>query len=155
MTAEALRDALVHLEWAILCYFLVVNGFYLVLLVSAALEMRSHVRAIRGESRWRVLGSAAAPRISVIAPAYNEEATIGESVPALLALFYPNLEVVVVNDGSKDATIDVLLDLYDLTRSTRSTTAPSPASRSAHSTGRARTPTWWWSTRRTGARRTR
>jgi cellulose synthase/poly-beta-1,6-N-acetylglucosamine synthase-like glycosyltransferase len=114
MTTERLFSILVAGEWAIVAYFVLVNGFYLVLLVSAGFEMRRHVRSIRGESRWRILGSAAAPRISVIAPAYNEESTIGESVPALLALFYPNLEIVVVNDGSRDATVDVLRDQYDL-----------------------------------------
>jgi cellulose synthase/poly-beta-1,6-N-acetylglucosamine synthase-like glycosyltransferase len=114
MTADRMLELLVGLEWAIVVYFVLVNGFYLILLVSAGIEMRRHVRSIRGESRWRILGSAAAPRISVIAPAYNEESTIGESVPALLALFYPNLEIVVVNDGSKDATVDVLRDQYDL-----------------------------------------
>src|SRR3712207_7730173 len=58
--------------------------------------------------------SRGAPSISVRGTAYNEEATIGESVRALLALYYPNLEVVVVNDGSKDDTMAVLIDEFDL-----------------------------------------
>lgn len=115
MTAGALVDlVLVRMEWAILCYFLVVNGFYLVLLAAAGLEMRRHLLYSRGESRWRVLGSAVAPRISMLAPAYNEAATIRESLRSLLALHYPGLEVVVVNDGSKDATMDVLREHFDL-----------------------------------------
>jgi cellulose synthase/poly-beta-1,6-N-acetylglucosamine synthase-like glycosyltransferase len=104
----------VRLEWAILLYFLVVNGFYAVLLVSAALEMRAHLLKLRGESRERVLGSAVAPRISMLAPAYNEANTIQESLRALLALYYPNLEVIVVNDGSKDDTVRVLIDAFEL-----------------------------------------
>ncbi len=51
------------------------------------------------------MGSRAAPVISMIAPAYNESATIGESLRGLLTLYYPNLEVVVVNDGSEDDTM--------------------------------------------------
>ena len=105
---------LVRLEWAILVYFLVVNGWYLLLLVSAAREMREHVLLARGQARWKILGSPVAPGISVLAPAYDEAATIGESVRALLALHYPNLEVVVVNDGSKDATMAVMIDRFDL-----------------------------------------
>jgi cellulose synthase/poly-beta-1,6-N-acetylglucosamine synthase-like glycosyltransferase len=105
---------LVRLEWAILVYFLVVNGWYLLLLVSAALEMREYVLLTRGQARWKMLGSRVAPSISVLAPAYNEAATIGESVRALLALHYPNLEVVVVNDGSKDETMAVLVERFDL-----------------------------------------
>jgi cellulose synthase/poly-beta-1,6-N-acetylglucosamine synthase-like glycosyltransferase len=50
----------------------------------------------------------------MLAPAYNEAATIGESVRALLALYYPNLEVVVVNDGSKDTTFAVLQEQFNL-----------------------------------------
>ena len=107
--------ALVRLEWAILAYFVVINTFYLVLLVSAATELITHVLSVRGESRQRILGAVAAPRISILAPAYNEEATIADSIGSLLALFYPNLEVIVVNDGSKDDTIGVLRRVFDLT----------------------------------------
>lgn len=106
---------LVRLEWAILVYFLVVNGFYAVLLVSAAMEMRGHLLKMRGERRERVLGSAVAPRVSVLAPAYNEAATIRDSLQALLALYYPSLEVIVVNDGSSDDTVSVLVDAFELT----------------------------------------
>jgi len=105
---------LVKLEWAILCYFLLVNGWYLILLASAALEMRRHVLLSRGQARWKMLGSRVVPGISMLAPAYNEANTIAESVRALLALYYPNLEVVVVNDGSKDETMAVLIDQFDL-----------------------------------------
>ena len=115
MTAGELASlVLVRLEWAILVYFLLVNGWYLVLLASAAVEMREYVLRIRGHARWRLMGSRAAPTISMLAPAYNEAATIAESLRALLALYYPNLEVVVVNDGSSDDTIGVLRESFDL-----------------------------------------
>ena len=55
-----------------------------------------------------------APPIAIIAPAYNEELTIIESVEALLALHYPEFEVLVINDGSKDATLQRLIDHYAL-----------------------------------------
>ena len=106
--------ALVRLEWAILVYFVLVNTFYAVLLASAARELLDHVRIARGEARSRILGSPAAPKISILAPAYNEEATIEDSVRSLLALYYANLEIVVVNDGSKDKTIDVLRRVFEL-----------------------------------------
>jgi cellulose synthase/poly-beta-1,6-N-acetylglucosamine synthase-like glycosyltransferase len=105
---------LVRLEWAILVYFVLVNIAYALLFVSACWEMIQHARQVRGESRWRMLGSRVAPRISMLAPAYNEAVTIGESVRALLALYYPNLEVVVVNDGSRDATMEVLAERFAL-----------------------------------------
>lgn len=111
---EITRFALQQLEWLILVYFLFVNTFYLAMVVSSSREMIKHQRLIRGEVRWRVLSSNVAPRISVLAPAYNEESTIGESVRSLLALNYPNLELILVNDGSTDGTLSVLKERFDL-----------------------------------------
>lgn len=111
---ELVSSLLVRAELFVLLYFIVVNAWYLVLLVSAYLEMRRHMILISGESRWKLLSSAMSPRISMLAPAYNEEATVEVSVRALLALHYPQLEVVVINDGSKDGTVDVLVEKFDL-----------------------------------------
>ena len=111
-----MREALVKGELLTLIYFFAVNGWYLVLLVSAALEMRRHVLLITDESRHLLLGSTLSPGISILAPAYNEEATIEGSLRALLALQYPGLEVIVISDGSKDATVQVLVDKFDLVR---------------------------------------
>lgn len=48
----------------------------------------------------------ATPRVSVLIPAFNEQARIHETVEACLNLDYPNFEVVVVDDGSSDRTVD-------------------------------------------------
>jgi len=115
MTASRFAElVLVDMEWAILAYFLLVNTFYAVLLGAASCEMVRHVRSVRGEARSRLLGSPAVPKVSILAPAHNEEATIVDSVGALLSLNYPNLEVVVVNDGSKDGTVAVLARRFEL-----------------------------------------
>jgi len=105
---------LIRAELLILAYFLAVNGWYLILLVSAFLEMRRHLLIVAGESRWRLLSSELSPTISMLAPAYNEEATIEQSLRALLALQYQRLEVIVINDGSKDDTVRVLVERFDL-----------------------------------------
>lgn len=55
-----------------------------------------------------------APGISVIAPAYNEEKTIIANVNSMLTLDYPLFEVVIVNDGSKDRTLDLLIQEFEL-----------------------------------------
>lgn len=54
------------------------------------------------------------PGVTIIAPAYNEGRTIVENVRSLLALNYPKLELVVVNDGSKDDTLEKLIKNYEL-----------------------------------------
>ena len=57
-----------------------------------------------------------APGISIVAPAYNEEKTIITNVYSLLSLEYPDYEVVIVNDGSKDKTLDLLISEFDLVK---------------------------------------
>src|SRR5437870_12527158 len=101
-------------QFVVLLYFLGVNGWYLLLLVSSLLELRRHMLLIADESRHLLLSSTLSPTISILAPAYNEEATIETSLRALLALHYPNLEVIVISDGSKDRTVQVLIEKFDL-----------------------------------------
>lgn len=100
--------------WLALAYLAAVNTFYAVLLCAACVELRRHTRRIWHEQRSRLLGSPVAPRLSMLAPAFNEESTVVESVRALLTLRYPDLEVVLINDGSSDATVEVLEREFDL-----------------------------------------
>jgi cellulose synthase/poly-beta-1,6-N-acetylglucosamine synthase-like glycosyltransferase len=60
------------------------------------------------------------PPVSVLAPAFNEEANVVENVRSLLMLDYPLFEVILVNDGSSDTTLDRLVGAFDLRRSARS-----------------------------------
>lgn len=62
---------------------------------------------------WRRYADLALP-VSVIAPAFNEELSIVQSVKALLALEHPDHEIIVVNDGSADSTLDVLIEAFDM-----------------------------------------
>lgn len=112
--APFIMQFLVKGQFAVLLYFLAVNGWYLVLLVSSLLELRQHMLLIADESRHLLLSSTLSPTISILAPAYNEEATIEVSLRALLALHYPSLEVIVISDGSKDKTVQVLIEKFDL-----------------------------------------
>src|SRR4051812_12867806 len=54
------------------------------------------------------------PTVSLVVPAYNEEMLIVQSVTSLLALDYPGVEVVVVDDGSTDRTLANLEEAFDL-----------------------------------------
>lgn len=55
-----------------------------------------------------------APGVSLILPAYNEEAVIVHTIRSALEQEYANLEIIVVNDGSKDNTMGVLIDAFDM-----------------------------------------
>jgi len=61
-----------------------------------------------------VANSPLAPSVSIIAPAYNESANIIDSVKTLMNLHYRNFEVIIVNDGSKDNTFELLKDTFKL-----------------------------------------
>jgi cellulose synthase/poly-beta-1,6-N-acetylglucosamine synthase-like glycosyltransferase len=55
-----------------------------------------------------------APPITVIAPAHNEEESIRVAARNLLGLDYPQLEVIIVNDGSEDRTLEELREEFRL-----------------------------------------
>ena len=112
--ASPLIYLLIRIEWVSIVYFLLLNTLYGVLLLSACAQMRKHVLATRGENLSAVLGSQVSPHISILAPAFEEAATITESVRALLAISYPNLEIIVINDGSRDDTLQVLIEQFEL-----------------------------------------
>ncbi len=98
----------------VLVYFVAVNLFQTVLISSAGASLGRHHRTSWCDDPRRLLGSEVAPPISVLAPAHNEATTIVESVRALLALRYPRMEIVVVNDGSTDDTLARLADAFAL-----------------------------------------
>lgn len=64
----------------------------------------------------KVMASPLAPGLTIVAPAYNEGMTIVENIRSLLSLKYVNFEVMVVNDGSKDDTLQKMIDAYDLVK---------------------------------------
>jgi len=101
-------------NWMVLAYFIGINGAYFTLLFISYFELVRYSRATRHERWRRILQSPLTLPVSVIAPAYNEEVTIGESVKSLLMLQYPRLEVIVVNDGSRDSTLEVLTQSFNL-----------------------------------------
>lgn len=98
---------------AFLVYVVICSGSYLILNLIAFDTLRYYLRRRRSEDD-EFLYTGMEPPISVIVPAYNEGATIVTSLQSILQLNYPKLEVVVVNDGSTDNTLEVLLSAFDM-----------------------------------------
>lgn len=110
MTAGAEAIALVVIVTGLLQV-----SFYVVQLAFAAFALSSRPPVPRGATLWRRY-SDQAPPISVLAPAFNEELTVVESVRSLLALQYPDFEVLLINDGSKDGTLRRVINEFGLDR---------------------------------------
>ena len=104
------------IDASIVVYFVALNSFYALLLVLAIPEIWEQNRLAEDEGLERLLQSGAPPPISILVPAHNERATIETSVTAILTLDYQTYEVVVVNDGSSDDTLDRLQEAFDLYR---------------------------------------
>ncbi len=98
----------------ILVYFVVLNSTYLFVLAGAFAEMHRTMRRPDPASRDDMFANPLTPPVSILVPAFNEEAGIIESVRSLLALRYPLFEIIVIDDGSSDATFERLQEAFDL-----------------------------------------
>ncbi|WP_343694332.1 glycosyltransferase [Flavobacterium sp.] len=87
---------------------------YLGLAYLSVKELRSYLKKNSFVDYEVLLTSEFAPKLSLIAPAYNEGFTIEENVKSLLSLNYNDYQVIVVNDGSKDNSMEILIKTYDL-----------------------------------------
>jgi cellulose synthase/poly-beta-1,6-N-acetylglucosamine synthase-like glycosyltransferase len=95
-------------------YYLVCNLVYLSTLIVAMKTSAAHQRRLQSYRLHWIAESPLAPPISLIAPAHNEEKSIRLAVRNLLELDYPELEVIVINDGSRDRTFQELHDEFNL-----------------------------------------
>ena len=99
--------------WMLFFAFSIMLSYILLSMISV-FSMRNYLRSNSFVDYQVILNSNLAPKLSLIAPAYNEGLTIEENVQSLLSLNYNNYEVIVINDGSKDETLQLLIKAYDL-----------------------------------------
>ena len=92
-----------RIMWVLL---VLATGLTVLRLLVQVVAARRHVRRRAGPDRLRYLGP-----VSVIVPAYNEAANIAATLRSLVASDYPRVEVIVVDDGSTDATPDIVRGL--------------------------------------------
>jgi cellulose synthase/poly-beta-1,6-N-acetylglucosamine synthase-like glycosyltransferase len=120
MTTNAyLGVFIVTVNLVVFGYFMIVNTTYLMLFTAAFFSATRYVRRSKIVDLDEVFRSPLTPMVSVVIPAYNEATVIVEVVRAALTLRYPRFEVVVVSDGSEDATLQNLVDAYQFHRITK------------------------------------
>lgn len=95
---------------------IIIFSSYLILALISAIALRQYLRKNSFIDYNNIILAPVTPSISVIAPAYNEEKTIVDNIRALLALYYNNFEVTVVNDGSTDNTFKTVIEAFDMER---------------------------------------
>lgn len=106
---------LMHGFNAVIMIFAVsVMSSYIILAAISSSALKEYFRRNRFVRYNSLLALPDAPSISLIAPAYNEGKTIQENVHSLLSINYNNFNVIVVNDGSKDNSMEVLTKAFDL-----------------------------------------
>lgn len=100
-------------EWVFLAYFLAINVAYLAQNLVAIASIRRYLKFSAIDEHDPGFSTVYLP-ISLVVPAYNESKSIVTSVKALLQLEYPDFEVIVVNDGSTDDTLEKLIEAFQL-----------------------------------------
>lgn len=89
---------------------------YIILAIISAFETVDYMKKNSFVNYKEILSSSISPSVSIIAPAYNETLNIVENVRSLLSNHYVNYDVIIVNDGSKDDSLEKLIKAYDLIR---------------------------------------
>jgi cellulose synthase/poly-beta-1,6-N-acetylglucosamine synthase-like glycosyltransferase len=117
---DALAQFLVWLGLALqplfLAYFVLYNSYTLWLILLSAGQVRRRVAGHFVEDLDLIDTSGFTKPLTMIVPAYNEEVTIVDSITNLVHCDYPRFEVVIVNDGSTDATLERLKRAFRLRR---------------------------------------
>ena len=113
---DQLKTFIVDFNYDFAWYSVAVNSIYIILLLLSVIKVRSSTRLWNLKTMSFLFKPRMLPSVSIIAPAFNEEKTIIESANSLLNLKYPDYELVIVNDGSRDGTLNTLISYYGLKR---------------------------------------
>lgn len=101
-------------SWLFLIYGSIISAGYLFTAIYSIIEIRDYKRRNNFEDDIALLQSLNLPAISILAPAFNEGLNIVENVRSLLTINYPSFEIVIINDGSSDNSMELLFAEYDL-----------------------------------------
>jgi cellulose synthase/poly-beta-1,6-N-acetylglucosamine synthase-like glycosyltransferase len=118
---------LIAINQALFYYYLASNVAYLVMLMVALKTSADHQKWLQSIRPGWLKESPLAPPITILAPAHNEESSICVALENLLDLDYPELEVIAINDGSTDRTLQEMQGKFRL-RPVRTVYVPQAAS---------------------------
>jgi len=116
MNTTTLNTIIQIIHYLFFSYAFLAIFSYVVLSIISAFETIDYFKKNSFVNYKKILSSNIAPSISIIAPAYNESLNIVENVRSLLSNHYANYDVIIVNDGSKDNSLELLIKAYDLVK---------------------------------------
>ncbi|MFC1729727.1 glycosyltransferase [candidate division KSB1 bacterium] len=111
---EVIRIIRLIFENFILIYAIAIITAYIILSFISAFVLRGYLKKNSYVDYETILSSPFAPTVSLIAPAFNESATIIENIRALMSVYYHDYEVIIVNDGSTDDSMEKMIKAYEL-----------------------------------------
>ncbi|MCX6307994.1 MAG: glycosyltransferase family 2 protein, partial [Bacteroidia bacterium] len=97
-----------------LIYVTLLLSSYVFIGVFSSLELYSYHSKNKDFNDHQIMAYQELPSISIIAPAYNEELSIIANIRSLMMMQYPKIQVIIVNDGSKDNTLEKAIKEYNL-----------------------------------------
>ncbi|WP_083258719.1 glycosyltransferase family 2 protein [Cellulosilyticum sp. I15G10I2] len=110
------KTYVIDFNYYLVFYSVAINLIYGMLLILSFINVRRQSKLWRLKGITMLFKKRMLPSISIIAPAHNEEKTIIQSANSLLNLIYPDYELIIVNDGSDDKTLEILIKHFDLKR---------------------------------------
>ncbi|WP_291122912.1 glycosyltransferase family 2 protein [Flavobacterium sp. UBA6046] len=111
---DTIQIIILIIRYLFFIYTLAIIVSYIILAVISVIETVDYMKKNSFVNYNEILSSTISPSISIIAPAYNESLNIIENVRSLLSNHYANYDVIIINDGSKDDSLDKLIKAYEL-----------------------------------------
>ncbi len=108
---DSVKLLLTGVGYFFIAYLIGYSTFLFLSVIVGSIDLYKHHRQEQFKS---ILPSDYYVPISIIVPAYNEEITVVDTVRSLLTLEYRAYEIIVVDDGSKDRTSEVLAKAFDM-----------------------------------------
>lgn len=115
-----LMNAVIYINWFILCYFVLLAAGYIFLLINSLKDVFMRYMEIKVDNTTSMTKVLKIPAVTVMMAAFNEEDNIIEAVESVLNSDYTNTHLLIVNDGSTDNTLELLINKYKLYKTSSS-----------------------------------
>jgi cellulose synthase/poly-beta-1,6-N-acetylglucosamine synthase-like glycosyltransferase len=111
---KVLITTVIGFNYCVGIYFGVMNTIYSLLLALALLVIFRHLRRIKYSPYKEFTFSQETPPVTILIAMHNEERVVLRSIRSALATEYPFFEVIIINDGSTDGTLQKVIDTFGL-----------------------------------------